>query len=104
VATASGQAAEVGFIGSEGIAGGMHMLGPASLPTDCMIHLEASALRISLSDLKAAFNSSDEFENILEMAQEQALSMSQISACNRLHEVRGASCAMVADGPGRGHT
>jgi len=65
----------------------MHLLGPASLPTDCMIQLEASALRISLSDLKAVFNSSDEIrERILEMAQEQALSMSQISACNRLHE------------------
>jgi CRP-like cAMP-binding protein len=87
VATASGQAAEVGFISSEGIVGGMHLLGPASLPTDCIIQLEGSALRISLSDLKAAFNSSDEIrERILEMAQEQALSMSQISACNRLHE------------------
>jgi CRP-like cAMP-binding protein len=30
VATASGQAAEVGFIGSEGIVDGMHLLGPAS--------------------------------------------------------------------------
>ena len=87
VATASGQAAEVGFIGSEGIVGGMHLLGPASLPTDCMIQLEASALRIPLIELKAAFHSSDEIrERILEMAQEQALSMSQISACNRLHE------------------
>jgi CRP-like cAMP-binding protein len=65
----------------------MHLLGPASLPTDCIIQLEASALRISLGDLKAAFNSSDEIrERILEMAQEQALSMSQISARNRLHE------------------
>jgi CRP-like cAMP-binding protein len=60
VATASGQAAEVGIIGSEGIVGGMHLLGPASLPTDCIIQLEGSALRISFSDLKAAFNSSDE--------------------------------------------
>src|SRR5882724_3008937 len=60
---------QVGFIGSEGIVGGMHLLGPASLPTDCMIQLEASALRILLSDLKAAFNSSDEIrERILEMA------------------------------------
>lgn len=87
IATASGQAAEVGIIGCEGVVGGMHLLGPASLPTDCIIQLEATALRMSLSDLKAAFNSSDEIrERILEMAQEQALSMSQISACNRLHE------------------
>jgi CRP-like cAMP-binding protein len=86
VATAGGQAAEVGIIGSEGIVGGMHLLGPGSLPTDCIIQLEASALRISLSDLKSAFNSNEIRERILEMAQEQALSMSQISACNRLHE------------------
>jgi hypothetical protein len=45
VATASAQAAEVGIIGSEGLVGGMHLLAPASLPTDCIIQLEASALR-----------------------------------------------------------
>lgn len=87
VATSSGQAAEVGIIGREGIVGGMHLLGPALPPSDCMIQLEGSALRISLSDLKASFNSSEEIrERILEMTQEQALSMSQIAACNRLHE------------------
>src|SRR3982074_1962867 len=79
VATASGQAAEVGLISREGLVGGMTLLGPASLPTDCIIQLEGSALRISLSGWKAGLYASDEMrERILEMAQEQALSMSQI--------------------------
>jgi hypothetical protein len=58
-----------------------HSLEKYAPPNAGTKHLEASALRISLSDLKAAFNSSDEIrERILEMAQEQALSMSQILA------------------------
>ncbi len=83
----SGETAEVGIIGREGIVGSMHLLGPAPLPTDCMMQLGGTGLRITLHDLRNAFNTSPEIHRlILEMTQEQVLSLSQIAGCNRLHE------------------
>jgi CRP-like cAMP-binding protein len=87
VSMSSGETAEVGIVGREGIVGSMHLLGPAPLPTDCMMQLGGTGLRIPLHDLKNAFNTSLEIRRlILEMTQEQVLSLSQIAGCNRLHE------------------
>jgi CRP-like cAMP-binding protein len=84
---ADGGTAEVGLIGREGIVGSFHLLGPAPVSTHCFIQLEATALRIPLIELKKAFRSSEEIrERILEFVQEQALGVSQLAGCQRLHE------------------
>ena len=51
------------------------------------MQMEGSGLKIAMVDLKEAFDSSEEIrQRILETVQEQALTIGQIAACNRLHE------------------
>lgn len=84
---ADGGTAEVGLIGSEGVVGSLHLLGPAPNFTDCFIQLEATALRIPFSKLQKAFQTSEEIRNrILEFVQTQTLSLAQLAGCHRLHE------------------
>jgi CRP-like cAMP-binding protein len=86
-AMADGATAEVGVIGREGVIGSLQIMGPALAPTRCFMQLEGSGLRISLSDLRKAFGTSEEIrERILEFLQEQAMCLSQIAGCHRLHE------------------
>ncbi len=83
----NGSTAEVGLIGNEGVVGSLHLLGSLPVSTRCFIQLEGTGLRISMVVLKDAFQSSDEIRSrILEFVQEQALSVSQLAACQRLHE------------------
>jgi CRP-like cAMP-binding protein len=82
-----GNTAEVGLIGSEGIVGGLHLLGPTKVPTDCFIQLEGEGLRMSMESLRKAFFSSWEIHaRVLEFVQYQSLTLSQIAGCNRFHE------------------
>jgi CRP-like cAMP-binding protein len=82
-----GKTAEVGVVGREGIVGAFHLLGPALVSTECFIQLTATALRIKLTDLRAAFRTTEETrDRLLEFVQEQSLSLSQLAGCNRLHE------------------
>jgi CRP-like cAMP-binding protein len=82
-----GGTAEVGLIGREGVVGSFHLLGPAKVLTNCFIQLEATALRIPFAELAHAFRTNEEIrDRILEFVQEQAVSLSQLAGCNRLHE------------------
>jgi CRP-like cAMP-binding protein len=82
-----GATAEVSFIGREGLVGAFHLIGPAEVPTNCFMQMAGSGLRISITDLKEIFDTKEEIrERILESVQEQALTIGQISTCNRLHE------------------
>jgi CRP-like cAMP-binding protein len=82
-----GGSAEVALIGRDGIVGALPRLGPAIPPTDCFIQLAASGYRIAQADLKPLFLQSEEIRSrILESVQQQAMSMGQIAACNKLHE------------------
>jgi CRP-like cAMP-binding protein len=82
----NGEAAEVGFIGREGIVGSLQLLGPEPLSTKCMMQSAGSGLRISFATLQNAFDSSEEIRRrILEFVQEQAVIVGQIAGCNRLH-------------------
>ena len=82
-----GGTAEVGLIGREGVVGSVHLLGPAPVITNCFIQLEGEGRRIPFDDLRKAFRSSEEIrERILEFVQEQALAVSQLAGCQRLHE------------------
>lgn len=84
---ADGGTVEVGLIGREGVVGCLHLLGPAPVTTECFIQLAGEGFKVPLSDLREAFRSSEEIrERILEFVQEQALGVSQLAACQRLHE------------------
>ena len=83
----NGGMAEVGLIGREGVVGSFHLLGPAKVSTSCFIQLEATALRIRFVDLLNIFRVNEEVrERLLEFVQEQAVSLSQLAGCNRLHD------------------
>jgi CRP-like cAMP-binding protein len=86
-AMSDGATAEVGLIGREGMAGSFHLLGPAEVSTGCFVQLTATALRMSFSDLASIFRTNEEIrDRILEFVQEQAIGLSQIAGCHRLHE------------------
>jgi CRP-like cAMP-binding protein len=82
----NGDSVEVGFIGHEGVVGGLQLLGPACLSTRCMMQLPGTALRIQYADLQKGFeNISEIHSRILEFVQQQAIMVGQIAGCNRLH-------------------
>jgi CRP-like cAMP-binding protein len=82
-----GETAEVGMIGREGVVGAIHLLGSSPVPTNCFIQLEATALRIPMPAFQTAIRSSEEIrQRVLECAQQQSNSVSQVAGCNRLHE------------------
>ena len=87
VEAAEGGTAEVALIGHEGLVGAVDLLGPALTSTHCFVQVEASGYRMPFRDLRALFLESDEIRTrILETVQVQTLTMSQIAACNKLHE------------------
>jgi CRP-like cAMP-binding protein len=82
-----GATAEVGLIGREGVVGSFHVLGPARVTTNCFIQLTATSLRIPFPDFADTFRNNEEIrDRTLEFVQEQAVSLSQLAGCNRLHE------------------
>jgi len=82
----SGESAEVGFVGVEGVVGTLHLLGNAFLSTRCTMQLFGNAVRIPFADLQQAFDQSYEVRSrILEFVQEQSAVTAQIAGCNRLH-------------------
>lgn len=85
--TPNGASVEVGLIGHEGLVGSLHLLGSLPVSTRSFVQLEGTGLRIPLQNLKTLFRSSEEIRNrILEFVQEQTLNVSQLAACQRLHE------------------
>ncbi|ADW71300.1 Crp/Fnr family transcriptional regulator [Granulicella tundricola] len=82
-----GGSAEVAVIGREGITSCISLLGPSAPPSECFMQVAGSGYKILFADLKAAFLDSEEIRTrILELAQQQTLTMSQIAACNKLHD------------------
>jgi CRP-like cAMP-binding protein len=82
-----GSTAEVGLIGQEGFTASLHLLGPAIVPTDCFMQIEGTGIRVPFSRVRWLFQSVPEFhDRTLEFVQQQALVLSQIAGCHRLHE------------------
>jgi CRP-like cAMP-binding protein len=81
-----GATTEVEIIGHEGIIGSFHLLGDAAVQTNCFMQLSGTGLRIEFARLQDAFQGNEEVRaRVLEFVQEQALVISQIAACHRLH-------------------
>ena len=82
-----GGTAEVALIGREGVTGCLSLLGPSAPPSECFIQVAGSGYRLPFSDLKAAFLDTEEIRfRLLELVQQQTLTMTQIAACNKLHD------------------
>jgi CRP-like cAMP-binding protein len=85
---AHGGAVEVGLLGRESVAGTVLLLGSQPVPTRCFMQVGGSGLRISFKELEKEFRSNPELHaRILQQVQYEALTLSQLSACNRFHEV-----------------
>lgn len=86
VELAGGGTAEVAMTGREGLVGDLQLLGPAASPTRCFIQMEANAYRLPFSQLRRLFLDSEEIrERILQTVQQHSMTMSQLTACNKLH-------------------
>jgi CRP-like cAMP-binding protein len=87
VSMPEGGSAEVGLIGREGVVGALHIIGPTPAPAQCFMQMEGTAQRIRLEDFKSLFESNIELrQRVLEFVQQQAVTLEQIAACNKLHE------------------
>ena len=83
-----GGAAEVGLIGKEGVVEAMHLLGSANSPTTAFVQVAGSALRLPFADLqKEASQSEPLLRGILQFIQRHNFALTQIAACNGLHEI-----------------
>ena len=83
-----GDAVEVGLIGREGVAEKIHLLGPQLGMTRCFMQIQGTALRMNLKSLQERFVHSQPLLSLVHrLIQYETLSLSQLSACNRLHEV-----------------
>lgn len=100
-----GGSVEVGLLGHEGIVGGLQLLGPIPLFTKCVMQLAGTGLRIPLTALQNAFDSSEEIrKRILEFEQQQSIMLAQIAGCNRLHSVEQRLVRWLLMAQDRTHT
>jgi CRP-like cAMP-binding protein len=87
IASDDGVVREIDVIGNEGVIGAVHLLGPASDPTRCLMRIEGTALRIEYARLKSLFQRNlDIRERILGFIQVKFLATYQLAACHRVHE------------------
>jgi CRP-like cAMP-binding protein len=77
VSMPEGGSAEVGLMGREGLVGALHIIGPTPAPAQCFMQMEGNGIRIRLDDLR---------KRVLEFVQQQAVTLEQIAACNKLHQ------------------
>ena len=83
-----GEAAEVGLVGHEGVPESIHLLGPALMQTNCFMQIAGTGLRMKFKDFDALFQRDEAIRRVvLRYVQFQGLVLSQVAACNRLHEV-----------------
>jgi len=85
---ADGTGTEVGLIGREGLVEAVDLIGPMPPPTRAFIQVEGSALRVRFADLEKFVLSSPGFrQRLLQSVQCQTFILSQLTACNGLHQI-----------------
>jgi len=83
-----GKSVEVGLVGKEGFIGLPLVAGFRTAPTRAIAQIEASAFRIDSERLSGLLRECPKLERRLQQfSQEMAMQVTQIAACNRLHEV-----------------
>jgi len=80
---------EIGLIGSEGLAGLPLFLGMVRSANDVTVQGEGTAVRIAAKQVLAEFRQGDAFhDRVLLFAHDLFLQISQITSCNRHHDVK----------------
>jgi CRP-like cAMP-binding protein len=83
-----GLGVEVGLLGRESVPGAIALLGSQPQATTCFMQVAGTGLRMPYRDLIAEYRLNGELHTrILEQVQYEGFSLSQLSACNRLHEI-----------------
>ena len=83
-----GDLVEVGLLGSEGFPEFVHLLGPQTGTTRCFMQLSGSGLRMSFDRFQRVMQREPEVLMLVHrLVQHHALSLAQLSACNRLHNL-----------------
>jgi CRP-like cAMP-binding protein len=83
-----GKSVEVGLIGKEGFVGIPLVVGFRKAATRAVVQIEASAYRVDSETLAAVLRQCPRLERQLQQfSQIMAMQVTQIAACNRLHEV-----------------
>lgn len=83
-----GKSVEVGLVGKEGFVGWPLVAGFRSAHTRAVVQIEGSVFRLSGDTLVGLLQQAPRFERRLQQfAQILAMQVTQIAACNRLHEV-----------------
>lgn len=87
-AMAGGEAVEVGLLGREGLPGSIHLLGAQLGSARCFMQIDGTGMRIEFRKFEQAFRENPVLHRrVLQQVQYEALILSQLSACNRVHEV-----------------
>jgi len=88
VSMSDGRSAEIGLWGHEGVVPCYHLLGgQIKGPVRCVAQTEMRAYRIPFHELQREFQRSEPFRQlVLRCAHRRSLILSQIAACNRLHD------------------
>jgi CRP-like cAMP-binding protein len=83
-----GGTVETGMWASEGLAECMHLSGGDRVPSRCFMQIGGTALRMPFADLENELETLQPLRDAIQRSiQTQALILSQLVACNRLHEV-----------------
>ena len=83
-----GKSVEVGLVGKEGFVGLPLVAGFRTAPTRAITQIEGTAFRVDAETLAAQLQLGSKLERQLQQfAQIMAMQVTQIAACNRLHEV-----------------
>jgi CRP-like cAMP-binding protein len=83
-----GKSVEVGLVGKEGFVGWPLVAGFRTAPTRAVAQIEATAFRVDGETLMAMLQQCSKLERQLQQfSQMMAMQVTQIAACNRLHEV-----------------
>jgi CRP-like cAMP-binding protein len=83
-----GKSVEVGLVGKEGFVGLPLVAGFRSAPTRAIAQIDASAFRIDAETLVELLRECPKLERRLQQfSQVMAMQVTQLAACNRLHEV-----------------
>jgi CRP-like cAMP-binding protein len=91
--TASGQSAEVGVIGREGIVGANVLMGVDSIVNECFMQRSGDALRIKTKAAREEFKEGGAFQDMsLRFINALMLQISQTALCNRLHSIEERLC------------
>ena len=85
----NGETVEVGLVGKEGFLPGLQLLGPGQeIQTTSLIQVAGSGLRMPFKVFEQEFQANECVRRlVLRYVQHQTLVLSQLTACNRLHEV-----------------